>query len=39
MIAQKKTKPDGDVFSTAEVLKLVVQKLASQALLFAWPRY
>ena len=34
MTAQKKTKPDGDVFSTAEVLKLVVQKLASQALLF-----
>lgn len=34
MTTPKKTKTDGDVFGTAEVLKLVVQKLASQSLLF-----
>ena len=34
MTTPKNPKPDGDVFSTAEVVKLVVQKLASQSLLF-----
>ena len=34
MTTPKKSKTDGDLFGTAEVLKLVIQKLASQSLLF-----
>jgi hypothetical protein len=34
MKTPKEPKPAGDLFGTAEVLKLVVQKLASQSLLF-----